>query len=424
MEEANTFLSETLPNGVQVVGQPMAGVESAAIGILVGTGARDETTPHWGISHFAEQMLSRGTETMDARQLSEAFDAQGIDYDFSAGLEMTLLSAVLVGNRLPVAVDLLAEVVHRPSFPEDAMDAVRTVILQEIRQLEDRPAQKVMDLVRRSFFAGSPLSHDFLGSEETVQGMTREAVVRYWQERATANNIIFSVAGNFEWAPLLEQVRGVTAEWPQGRGRMTMEAPAGVSGREVVDKDASQENICFAFPGVAAGDPRYYAAGLLAQALGGSSNSRLFQEVREKRGLAYSVQARFDAYERAGFYRVYVGTDPDRADESVEVVMDELRKMERDGITQEELSLSTTRLKSQVIMRSESTYARMSSNLRNWWYEQRLYTLEEVRDRIDAVTLEDIRSLAGSLGMTSTLNVAGIGPRSEDELFAGILSHT
>src|SRR5450759_1739618 len=168
MEEKDTFFSQRLENNIQVVGQPMVGVESAAIGILVGTGARDERPEDFGISHFTEQMLFRGTEHYDARQLSEEFDTLGIDYDSSAGLEMTLVNSLLIGNRLAKAIELLADVVRYPAFPEDAVENVRTLIRQELRQREDKPAQKVLETLRQKFFAGSPLGHDSLGTPETI----------------------------------------------------------------------------------------------------------------------------------------------------------------------------------------------------------------------------------------------------------------
>ncbi|MGH2444334.1 MAG: M16 family metallopeptidase, partial [Chloroflexota bacterium] len=409
---------------IQVVGQPMSGVESVAIGIVLGAGARDEENTKSGLSHFTEQMLFRGTDHLSARELSDRFDRLGIDYDSSAGVEMTLLSAVLVGNRLAEAIDLLADVVRFASFPEDAMDNVRALITQEIRQREDKPGQKVMDLLRQKFFAGSPLARDVLGSEESIGSIQRSDLVAYWRDRYTANNIVISVAGNFVWEPVLAQLRTITAGWPQGSGRMIMDQPATNSGFSAGHRESSQENIGFAFPGVRAGDKYFYAAGLLSQAFGGGSNSRLFREVREKRGLAYAVGSRFDGLEKAGIFRILVGTSGDRAHESVAVIMDELRKIEQEGITEEELRLSKTRLKSQMVMRSESTSARMAANLRSWWFEQRVYGLREVSDLIDSVTLGEIRSLIEGLGITKNLAAVAVGPRSEEELFGAILTRS
>jgi predicted Zn-dependent peptidase len=200
--------------------------------------------------------------------------------------------------------------------------------------------------------------------------------------------------------------------------------PTPHSGISVLHKDSTQENIGVAFPAVAVADPQYYVAALVAQALGGSSHSRLFQEVREKRGLAYAVQARFDGLERAGMMRVYVGTSAERAHESVEVVMDELRKLEEDGITEDELRLSKTRLKSQLVMRSESTLARMASNLRSWWFEETLHSLSNVAQRIEDVDASAVTSLVSNLGITEKMTFVALGPRTEDELFGNVLARS
>lgn len=424
MEQNDVFVSTLLESGVQVVGQPMQGVESAAIGILIGTGARDEQPDEYGISHFTEQTLFRGTEHLDSRQLSDRLDSLGISYDSSAGLEMTLVSAVMVGDRIPAAIDLLADVVRFPAFPSDAIESVRTLALQELRQREDQPAQLVMDTLRQKLFAGSPLSHDVLGTQESIQSLQRDDLLRYWESRYTANNMIISIAGKFDWDATVEQLARVTASWPQGTGRMAMEPPATRVGVTVSERETTQENIGFAFPGLSVTDPHYYAAALVSQALGGSSNSRLFREVRDKRGLAYAVQSRFDGLEKTGLFRIYVGTSAERAHESVEVVIDELRKLEAGGITADELILSKTRLKSQMVMRSESTSGRMASNLRSWWYEGRLRGLAEISQRIDHVTVDETLNVLQSLHIIDNLNAAALGPRSEDELFGGLLART
>lgn len=424
MEQNDVFVSTLLESGVQVVGQPMQGVESAAIGILIGTGARDEEPNEYGISHFTEQTLFRGTEHLDSRQLSDRLDSLGISYDSSAGLEMTLVSAVMVGDRIPAAIDLLADVVRFPAFPSDAIESVRTLSLQELRQREDQPAQLVMDTLRQKLFAGSPISHDVLGTQENIQSLQRADLLRYWKSRYTANNMIISIAGNFDWEATIDQLARITASWPLGAGRMVMQAPATHVGVTVVQRDTTQENIGFGFPGLSVTDPHYYAAALLSQALGGSSNSRLFREVRDKRGLAYAVQSRFDGLEKTGLFRIYVGTSAERAHESVEVVLDELNKLEASGISADELALSKTRLKSQMVMRSESTSGRMAANLRSWWYEGRLRGLAEISERVDHVTVGEILNVLQSLHITDNINVAALGPRSEDELFGSVLARS
>lgn len=424
MDNGSEFKERVLTSGVQVVGQPMDGVQSAALGILIGAGARHEQPRQFGISHVVEQLLLRGTTHLDARQLSDALDSLGISYDSSSGVEMTLVSAVMLGDRLEAGIDLLADVVRYPSFPEDALETVRALISQERRQREDQPGQRVMDLLRQNLYAGNPVSHDVLGTEDTVRSLTRDEITDFWSERYTTNNMVISVAGNFEWDAVIDQLERITATWPSGAGRPVVHEPATRSGVTVLSKETTQENLGFAFPAVPVTDPHYYAGRLMTQILGGGMNSRLFQEVREKRGLAYAVHARFDTLERAGFVRIYVGTSADRAHESVEVVMAELDRLVRGGVTEDELALAKTRVKSQVIMRSESTLARMSSNLRTWWYEQQLHSLDSIRDLIDHVTVEEIGTLLESLRPVEHLTVVGLGPKTQEELFGGVLARS
>jgi predicted Zn-dependent peptidase len=418
MENGERFLRQRLSNGTQVVGEPMAGVQSAAVGLLFGVGARDESAKHFGISHFLEQMIFRGTEHRSAREISEQFDRLGASYDSSAGIEMHVMSCQMLGDRLLEALDLLGDCARFPAFPDDAVESVRTLQLQEISQRDDRPPQKVMDLVRRELFAGSPLGNDVLGSPETMENIDRQALAEYHKRFFRPDNAVISVAGNFDWAPLIQKLEALTADWPVGTQRDRLSPPEPHQSVTVLSKeDASQENLGFAFPGVAASDPRYHAAGLTAQALGGGTNSRLHREVREKRGLAYAAQARFDGFENTGLVRIYVGTSPERAPESVEVVLGELRKLEADGLEPEELDRAKTRLKSQVIMRSESTYARMATNMRSWWMERQLYSLDEAKQRIDRVTLGEVAALLRDLGVTHRIAAVALGPRSRQDLF-------
>lgn len=422
MGDDTTFLTHRLQCGAQVVGQPMGGVESAALGISVGAGARDESPAEFGVSHFVEQMLFRGTETMDAKQLSDRFDSLGINYDSSSGIEMTMLTAVMLGDRAPAALELLGSVIQSAAFPADAVDSVRSLIQQERRQREDHAAHRVLEVARQEFYRDTPLGHDMLGTSESIDAMSRGDLVRFWTKYYGAANLIFSIAGNFDWSVLVDQLEEITSSWPTGSGPLTFASPETHGGVTILPKEIEQENIAMAFPGVPIGDPRYYAAALIAQALGGSMNSRLFQEVREKRGLAYGVQARLDGLSRSGLFRIYVGTGADRAHESIEVILAELEKLENEGLHPEELDLGKIRLKSSQVMRSESTSGRMVANLRSWWFEGRLKSPQEVQRLIDKVSLDDVNTLVRDLGIRKNLAIVALGPRSEDELFGGVFA--
>lgn len=412
MAEMDQFLVETLDSGVQVVGQPMEGVQSAAIGFFVGTGARDEAPEQAGVSHLTEALMFRGTKHLSSRELTDRLDSLGVARDSNSGLEMTLFSGVMLGNRLEPALDLFLDVLLCPAFPADDLEAVRALQLQEIAHREDQPAQIVMDRLRRRYFEGSPLSHDTLGTVDTVRSLAKQQVGDYWQERYTANNLLVAIAGSFNWRAVVQQLSRVTAGWAPGAGRMLVHEPDVHPGTAIEEKTTAQENIGFVFPAVAYGDPHYYDAALTSLVLGGGMNSRLFSEVREKRGLAYAVSARCDGLEKAGIIRVYAGTQPDRAHETVDVIRDQLRHLAESGVTDDELRLAKTRLKSQVIMQSESTGTRMMAIARDWWYAQRMRTLRQVREEIERVSIESIHAYLNNARIIQNLALVAIGPIS------------
>lgn len=405
-----------LPNGLQIVGQPLAGVQSVATGYLIGTGARDESWEFAGISHLTETTMFRGTDNMSSRELNDQLDRLGVGRSSSSGIELSMFSAVALGNHLLPALEILTDVIRRPAFPADDFEAVRGLQLQEIGQREDQPAQLAMDRMRQLYFSGSRFGNDVLGTRESVSMITRDQVVEYWRARYTPNNVILAVAGKFDWEPLLETVERLTEGWEPGQGRLSLEEPAINPATAVFEMPGAQENLAFAFPGVPNADPMYYPAALVSMVLGGGMNSRLFTEVREKRGLAYSVGARFDGLEKTGFTRVVAGTQPERANETLEVVQAELAKLETHGVTADELELAKTRLKSRVVMNSESTGNRMMAIGRDWWYEQRFRTLAEIRQEIDAVDVEAVSDYLLRIHLTENIGRVAIGPLSASDL--------
>ncbi|HEV3310070.1 MAG TPA: pitrilysin family protein [Chloroflexota bacterium] len=410
------FHSITLEGGLEVVGQVLPGVQSAALAFFIGAGACDENWEVSGLAHLTESTMFRGTERRASRQLTDELERLGVSRGSSAGLEVTLFNGVLLGDHLPAALEIFVDVIRRPAFPAEELEAVRALQMQEIGQRNDQPAQLVMDRARQVYFAGSPLGHDSLGSPESVQALTRDLVVANWSAHYRPNRSVVAVAGKFEWDELVPQLTELCAGWHGGEERHWPEEPAVNPAVTVYELSIAQENLCFTFPGVSYSDPSYYAAALASMVLGGGMNSRLFSEVREKRGLAYSVGARFDALSVGGLVRVYAGTQPERARESVEVIRTELANLEAGGVTATELELAKTRLKSRVVMNSESTANRVMAIGRDWFYERRFRTLAEVRDQIDATTVDDIAGYLGRIHLTQNLGLMAIGPLSAADL--------
>ena len=406
-------------NGLTLVTQPMEGVESVAIGYLIAAGARTEGADEGGISHLVESLGLQGTQQRDVRALTEAFEEIGGHPGTSADTEFSSYSVSVLGRNLAPALELLTEVVLRPGFVPDEIPKARDRILQEIAQVEDEPMRKVLDLARREYFAGHPLGNDVLGSVESVSAMTREDLLGYWRRRYTAPNVVLSVAGKLDFEAVARQVEELCAGWPGGESAAPTPPPPPRRFATVLHKETVQQHLCLSCPGLPVGHPDYFALALMTATLGGSMNSRLFLEVREKRSLAYGVGAYFTPLKETGLLRVYAGTTPERAPETVRVIMDELSKMEAGGVTEEELRRAKTLLKSNLVMRSESTAVRRRAIAASWWYEGRLRTLEEIKALIDSVTTEQIAGMAAHLGLTSLVGLTAIGPRGGEELTGG-----
>ncbi len=413
------FPRHRLSNGLYIVAQPMGGVESIAFGYTIGAGARNERPDEAGVSHFVESMAFQGTATRSVQELTEAFEDIGAGTGAGADTEFTSYSASLLGRNLAPALELLTDVALHPGFVPDEFPKVRDRILQEIAQIEDEPMRKVLDLLRREYFKGHPLANEVTGTAETVAALTREDLQEYWRRQYTAGNVVFSIAGKFDFDAVVRQVEELCADWPTGEPTALPPVPAPRRHAVTLHKESTQQHIGIGFPGVPAGSDDYYAMALMATTLGGSMNSRLFLEVREKRSLAYGIGAYFTPLKEAGFVRVYAGTTPDKADQTVGVVLDELAKLEAGGVTEDELRRAKTLLKSNVIMRSESTGVRRRAIATGWLYEGRIRTLDEIRQQIDAVTTGDIKRLASSLGMTTNVVLTAIGPRTQEELTGG-----
>lgn len=417
--EESLFPRHRLGNGLQIIAQPMGGVESVALGFTVAAGARDESQGEAGISHFVESLGYQGTQTRSVQELTEAFEDIGASPDSGAGSEFSGYSVSLLGRNVERALELLTDVVLHPGFVPDEVPKARDRILQEIAQREDEPMRKVLDLLRQEYFKGHPLGNDVLGTVETVSSFTREDLQRYWARQYTAGNVVLAVAGKFDWDAFVRQAEQLCAGWPRGEATEMPPAPGPQRHALILNKESTQEHIAIGFPGVGITHPDYYAMELLNTTLGGSMNSRLFLEVREKRSLAYGIGSYYTALKDTGLVRIYCGTTPEKAHQSVEVILAELDKIASGGVSDEELKRAKTLVKSRTVMGSESTAARRAAIAAGWWYERRVRTLEEIKDNIDAVTTDQIKGLAASLGMTTNVVLTAIGPRSQEELTGG-----
>jgi predicted Zn-dependent peptidase len=414
--ETSPFPRHVLDNGLQIVAQPMHGVESLALGFCIAAGARDEQPGEAGISHFIDGLAFQGTARRDVRAVTESFEDLGARHDASAGTELFWYTTLTLGRNMAQVVPLLAEIVREPLFDPAETEKVRDRQLQELAALEDEPMQKVLEVLQREFFAGHPYGNSTLGSVESVRAITPQMLRSFWQASHHPNTTIVAAAGKLDFDQLVRAIEASCADWTPGPARPLPGAPSYEPRVVVLVRESNQEHIGLGVEGVPFGHPDYYAMLLLSTVLGGSMNSRLFTEVREKRGLAYGVGAYPLAMRDAGMIRIYAGTVPAKAHETVAVILEELRKLEADGVSDEETTRAKTVLKSRVIMAGENTRVRRNAIGSAIWYEGKVRTLEEIRALVEAVTPAHIQATARRLRISSQYTLAAIGPRTAEEL--------
>lgn len=416
---ASPFPTHRLANGLWIVSQPMGGVQSAALGLMVIAGSRDEAAAEAGIAHFVESIAFQGTEHRTAREVTEAFEEIGARYGAGASTEYTWYSAQVLGRHLAPALELLTDVVRWPAFPDEEAPKVKGWLQQEIAQMEDQPMALVGELLARTYFGDHPLGNSVHGTRETVGGLDVAGLRRFWQSHYTPNRTILAVAGRIDVDAVVRQAEQLLGDWPAAAPEPVPPPFTPTPRQGLLQRDSNQQHIALACPAITVTDDEYYTGLIMSDILGGGMNSRLFEEVREKRGLAYGVGSALLTYKRVGLLRIYAGTTPEKAHETVGVVQTELRRLVDEGVTEDELRLAQTSLKSSIIMRNESTGARRSVIGTQWWYRGAVRTLEETRREIEAVTVERVNGLARRLALADHLTLATIGPRTAEELQDG-----
>ncbi len=398
-----------LPGGERVISERIEGVRSVALGLWVGAGSRDERHTHAGVSHFIEHMLFRGSSRYDAVQIAEIFDAMGGELNAATSRETTVLYTRIPDDRLERALDVMVDMVFAPTFTD--LDAEREVVLEEIAMVDDNPQDLVHDLAGEALFGAHPLGRPVIGRAEVISGVSRRALRGYHRAAYVGSNVVLAAAGNVDHARLVRllRVRRNGAVQPTRLTRKPLRRiPA--PGVRFLSKDTEQYHVCVAAPGIRRGDERRYAASLLDAILGGSASSRLFQEIREKRGMAYSVYTFGASYIDSGQIGFYVGTREDNLAEALEVAAAELADVRDGHLRPGELERAQENVKGRLLLSLESTSARMSRLGKALVTGTELVSVEDTLRRIDAVTPADVASLAEELLAPARLSAAGIGP--------------
>jgi predicted Zn-dependent peptidase len=383
-----------------------------AIGVWIGVGSRFERVEEAGISHFLEHMLFKGTPSLSAEQIAQEFDGLGGEVNAATGKDYTVLYARVLDDLLDRAFPLLTDMLQRPAFSE--LEQEREVVLEEIAMYEDDPQDQIHDLASNAVFPDQALGRPVIGTRHVIGGVTEPGVRAYHGDHYTAPNMVVAAAGNVTHERVLEMSERLLGGLSPATGEDAYEAARpGPPTLVVKEKATEQYHLCLGGPGLSRNDPRRHAQSVLDTVLGGSMSSRLFQEVREKRGLAYSVGSYVIGYADSGQVGVYLGTREDNLTTACEVIGAELRRIGREPLPAAELQRAKDHLKGRLVLGMESSGTRMNRIGRSVLTGTELLTIDELIARVDAVTAEDVLELAREHWQPEAMSAAAIGPKGE-----------
>jgi predicted Zn-dependent peptidase len=417
LEPEAGFERTELPGGLRVLTERMPAVRSVTLGIWAGVGSRDETPRLAGASHYLEHLLFKGTRRRSARDIAEAMDAVGGETNAFTSKEYTCFYARTLDRDLPLAVDILVDMLRSSRLAGADVDAERTVILEEIGMHNDAPDDVVHDLFAEALFGGHQLGRPVLGTVDSITSIQRDTIARYWRRHYAPGNLVVAAAGSLEHDQVVELVAEAFGDVGVGRpigpreGRREPRVHGGVAVRR---KPTEQAHVVLGSRGLSRSDPRRFALGVLNVAFGGGVSSRLFQEVREKRGLVYSVYSYAAQYTETGSFSVYAGAAPKRIHEVLAIVRDQLERVVADGLTEAELERGKGHLEGSLVLGMEDTSGRMTRLGKSELTFGEILSVDEVIRRVDAVTDADVRAVAKEVLGTGPRALALIGPFDED----------
>ncbi len=402
-----------LTNGIVLLSETIPHVRSVSVGVWVKTGSQDESPALNGASHFIEHLLFKGTPTRSAREIAFVIDSLGGHLDAFTGREHTCFYTRIMDEHLPLAMELLADIALNPLFDSKDIEVERQVILEEIRTTEDAPDDYIHDMFAHAIWGDNPLGQPILGTSQTIRQLTPEKLKNYFKENYFGGNIVISAAGNITHQELYTlaqkyfQVQDRSATDTSTGDNNYSQPPQSVISR---NKDLEQVHLCLGTKGISYSHKYRFAIFILNTLLGGGMSSRLFQKIREERGLAYSIYSYFVSYQTTGIFSAYAATAPENMREVVELILQEFTSLKTTPVDKEELTKSKEQLKGSLMLGMESTTNRMSSLAKYEIYFGRQFTLDEIIDNIEKVTPGELQELARELFSGESLTLALMGP--------------
>ncbi len=412
-----TIRTTTLDNGLQVVSDPMSTVESVSLGIWVGVGTRYEKPEMNGVSHLLEHMAFKGTRRRTATAIAEEIEAVGGHINAYTTCENTAYYVRVLKEDVRLGVDLIADILQNSTMEKDELERERTVILQEIHQANDTPDDVVFDNFQAAAYPDQPLGRQVLGDAGIVGSMDRETIIGYMNDHYNASTMVLAAAGRIDHDELASLANDMFSELPEGE-QATREAANYTGGQSVVERELEQAHLLLGFKGVSYQDPDFYASAVLSTLFGGGMSSRLFQEIREKRGLVYSIYSFVSSYSDGGMFGIYAGTGENETAELIPLVCDEIKKM-TDNVGADELTRARAQIKASILMALESSSSRCEQLARQMMVFGRPMPTQEIVANIEAVDADAILHTARRI-FDSSLTVTALGPVSKLESFESI----
>ena len=400
----------TLDNGIRVITETVNHVQFMSMGFWVGVGSRYESEKQWGITHFIEHMLFKGTEKRTADQISGAVDAVGGQLNAFTSKENTCYYIKTLTEDFPLAVDVLSDMFLNSRFDNEEIAKEREVIIEEIKMYEDTPDDQVHDLMSANLWPDHPLGRAILGTEESIAAFDHDMLKEYMKQYYTGSNIVVSVVGNISHKQVVDAIQEVLGGIPKGELNQYAIADRAKAGVNCYYKEIAQSQICVAMPGVAKEDDRLFPLSILNTYLGGGMSSRLVKKIREEEGLAYSVYSYNGSYTDTGAFVISVGTRPENCQRVIDIILEELEDVRQNGITQDEMDKSFSQLKGSLYMGLETVNSRMNKLGRSLLIYDRVITPEENVDDLSKVTVEDVKALAGDMFRKENLQITVLGP--------------
>jgi len=403
------IVRDVLDNGIRLVTESMTHVRSVSLGVWLTRGSRHETDDESGMAHFVEHMLFKGTSTRSAEEIAQAVDSIGGQLDAFTAKEYASYYVKVLDEHLPLAVDILSDIVLRPAFAGVDIEREKKVILEEIKMVEDTPDDLVHEIFTQAFWEGHPLGRPILGTKDTVEAITQERLRDHFRGAYAAENVIISAAGNLEHSELREALEKAFGSMPSSGQRQAGGPPHVVPKVVIRNKELEQSHVCLGTPSFPQNHADRYGSYVMNTMLGGSMSSRLFQNIREKRGLAYSVFSGINAYRDAGYLTVYAGCANEAVGEVIDLCVEEMKIIKQAPVPDSELRRAKDHLKGSVMLSLENTSSRMSHLARQEIYFDRQFSLDETLQGIESVSPDDVQRVATELFSNGPLAATVLG---------------